>query len=72
MDFSFLKEDNFNYKDTGLTFEAVDMSTWLCRKKRMWLICSFGNWKTAKHVNHETVYVDYDSFEKACAAIVNS
>lgn len=72
MDLSFLEDSEFNYKDTGLIFEAVDMGTWLCREKRMWLICSFGNWKTSKFVNNQTVYKDYDSFEQACDAILNS
>jgi len=72
MDLSFLDESKFEYKDTGLIFESVDMGTWLCREKRIWLLCCFGYWKTAKYVNRETVYTDYDSFEKACDAIVKS
>lgn len=70
MDLSFLEEESFDYK--GLTFKNFDMCTWLCREKKMWLVCSFGNWKTAKFVNHATVYTDYNSFENACDAILNS
>lgn len=67
----YFNEDNFLYNGV-LQFESTDTSTWLCREKKMWLICSFGNWKTAKFENRRTVYADYDSRDKACEAILNS
>ncbi len=67
----YFDEDDFLYQGV-LQFEATDTSTWLCREKKIWLINSFGNWKTAKYENRRTIYTDYDSFEKACDAILNS
>jgi hypothetical protein len=60
----------FDHK--GVRFEGVDTNMWSCKDKRMWLVNSFGAWKTLKRVNQQLVYTPYASFEAACDAIVES
>ncbi len=69
MDRSMLEAEFFDYK--GVRFDRTDMSMWVCREKKRWLVCSFGMWMTANQIGGSTIYEKFESFEVACNSIVN-